>query len=436
MHQIVHIIRRWGLPALCALLTLTKAWAQESEINPNNENRIFDDEIHSVQLHPAGAPLLLPIINLQVKQNALQLEFDHLGPDIKDYSYTLRHCNSDWQPSELDEHEYIDGFTEDRITTIHNSLNTLMQYTHYSLGLPSANMRWTRSGNYLLKIYDKDNDDALVLVRRFCVIEPFWVLEAKFQSAAMASKYDTHHEIDFSINTKDIRVPVPKTDINAFVLQNGRWDNAIGPLQPAFLRGNQLVFDFQDKIIFPAGKEWRYFDIRTFDFKGDNVKAIRQMDRYYEVTLRPDKSRAGHPYQYNGDINGRFSIENRNINQVVLQCEYAKVLFNIERPLPEEDADVYVFGELTDWQLKPEFKMDYNHAAKAYYCEAMLKQGYYNYEYVVVDRETGKADENGFEGNSHQTYNVYTILVYFRTFGDRYERLMGMTSIDSRDWRQ
>lgn len=418
------------------ILLAPKGFAQETNPNPRNENRILDEEIRTVQLHLAGAPLTLPFVDLKVQQNSLLLEFDHLGPDIKDYTYSLRHCNSDWQPSELDDNEYIDGFTEDRITTVHNSLNTLMQYTHYSLGLPNSNMRWTRSGNYLLQLYDNDNDKALVLVRRFCVVEPLWRFETQFRNPALASKYDTHHEIDFIVTHKGMRVPVPQNDIKAYVLQNGRWDNMIGPLTPQFVRGEQLVFDFQDKILFPAGKEWRFFDIRTFDFKGDNVKAIREMDAYYEVTLRPDKTRANHSYQYHGDLNGRYSIENRNPNQVLLQCEFAKVLFNIERPLPEEAADVYVFGELSDWQLKPEFKMEYNHAAQAYYCEAMLKQGYYNYQYVVVKHGSTTFDEEGFEGNSHETGNLYSILIYFRTFGDRYERLMGAASIDSRSGRQ
>ncbi|MBK7939529.1 MAG: hypothetical protein IPJ82_21670 [Lewinellaceae bacterium] len=78
--------------------------------------------------------------------------------------------------------------------------------------------------------------------------------------------------------------------------------------------------------------------------------------------------------------------------------------------------------------------MEFSPEAKAYYCESpLLKQGYYNYEYQVVNRETGKADENGFEGNWFETSNLYTILVYFKTFGDRYDRLMSAVSIDSKD---
>lgn len=410
------------------------AQPEPDEENPRNESLTLDENIRSAQLYLAGAPLTLPIVELKAGFNTLILEFDHLDTDLKDYVYTIVHCNSDWQPSELNDQEYIDGFTEDRIIDITTSLNTLAQYTHYRLGLPNRNMRWARSGNYLLKVFDNDDDRRLVLARRFMVVEPLWRVDAKFVSPAVVSKLNTHHEIDFSVVHRGMRIPNPQNDVKAVVLQNGRWDNAIGPLKPFITRDESLVFDFQDKIIFPAGKEWRYFDMRTFQYRGDRVKTIDEKDDFYEVTLLTDLDLSGSTTGYRGDLNGRFSIENQNFNQTLDQCDYAKVLFSISRQLPFDDEDVYVFGELTDWQLKPEWKMEYSAEAKAYYVESpLLKQGFYNYEYLVVKRETGVIDPDGLEGNWHETSNLYTILVYFRTFGDRYDRLMSAVTIDSRD---
>jgi hypothetical protein len=294
-------------------------------------------------------------------------------------------------------------------------------------------MRWTKSGNYLLKIFDNTDDKNLVLVRRFCVVEPSWRIDAHFVKTAAVSKMNTHHEIDFAVNYGTVRITNPQNDVKAFVLQNGNWSNTLGPIQPYISRGEQLIYDYQDKIVFPAGKDWRLFDIRTFDVRGENVKSVVEQPTWYEVTLKPDKSRAGLPAIYRGDINGRFSIQNLNANQTTLQCDYAKVLFSILQNSPLEDDDVYVFGELTDWQLKPEFKMEYSNEARAYVCEAWLKQGFYNYEYRVVSRRSGEVDEEGFEGNWYETPNKYTILTYFRPFGARYERLMGAVTIDSKN---
>ena len=426
--------RRAGIVVLLALLPLFLFSQTQDEENPRNESLTLDDDIRSAQLYLAGAPLTLPIVEIKTGFNTLILQFDHMGTDLKDYVYTIVHCNSDWQPSELADNEYIDGFTEDRIVELENSLNTLTQYTHYTLGLPNRNMRWTRSGNYLLKVYDNDDERRLVLTRRFMVVEPLWRVDAKFVSPASVSKLNTHHEIDFSVTHRGTRIPNPQNDVKTYILQNGRWDNAVGPLKPYITREESLVYDYQDKVVFPAGKEWRYFDIRTFEYRGDRVKTIDQKIDYYEVTLLTDQDRSEGSTGYRGDLNGRFSIENRNFNQTLFQCDYAKVLFSISRKTPLENADVYVFGELTDWQIKPEWKMEFSPEAEAYYVESpLLKQGFYNYEYHVINRESGIADPEGFEGNWHETANQYTMLVYFRTFGDRYERLMAAVSVDSRD---
>jgi hypothetical protein len=396
------------------------------------ENQTLDDNIRSAQLFLKGAPLTLPVVDLKAALNTLALEFDHLSDESKDYVYTIEHCNSDWRPSELDESEYINGYAEDRITSIESSFNTLSNYTHYTLGLPNANMRWSRSGNYLLKIFDDDDERKLVLVRRFMVVEPQWAVDAKLVSPAIVSKLNTHHEIDFTVRHKGARIFNPQNEVKAFVLQNGRWDNALGPFKPYITRNEEEVFDYQDKTVLPAGKEWRHFDMSSFEYRGDAVRDIRSKYDFYEVTLNTDEDRAHSRLNLKGDINGRYSVENKNFNQNKLQCDYAKVLFSVSKNAPLEGKDVYVFGELTDWQISPKWKMEYSAEVKAYYLESpLLKQGVYNYEYRVVDAETGEIDPDGFEGNWHETSNLYTIFVYYRPFGERYDRLVAAATINS-----
>ena len=417
------------LTCLIALLPSGILHAQDEGIR--YENYIYDDDIRTVQLHLNGASQTNPMLELRPPNGALVLEFDHLGGDIKDYLYTFVHCNSNWEPSDLVDNEYIEGYNEDRILEFENSLNTLTPYVHYTLRLPNSNMRWTKSGNYLLKIYDNDDEKRLVLTRRFLVVESQWGIEAQFVRPARVDKFDTHHEIDFTINYRNFRIQNPQQDVKAYVMQNFRWDNMIGPLPPFAQRETKLVYDYQDKVVFPAGKEWRFFDMRAFDSRGEGVKRMSEKDDYYEVTLYTEQSRGTSSYLFRADLNGKYAIDNKQYNQTLAECDYAKVLFSLTQNAPLEDADVYVFGELSDWRLLPEFKMEYLPEAKAYIAEPFLKQGYYNYEFVTVDRKTGRMNEDTFEGNWYETRNDYTILVYFRAFGDRYERLMGSSTIVS-----
>lgn len=402
------------------------------EANLENNNYIYDSDIRSAQLLLEGGSLLLPIVDLNAANYVLRLQFDHLGEDIMDYSYVLIHCNSDWQPSELDESQYISGYAENRIDSILVSQGTILDYTHYFVKLPNSNVHWTKSGNYLLKVIDNANDRQVVLMRRFLVVEPQWSIEPKFVQAADVAKLHTHQEIDLNVNFKSSIVRAPMTDVKIFILQNSRWDNSIGPVAPRGTSGNLAQFDYQDKLVFPAGLEFRDFDIRTLDFKGDFIKRIDRFPDRIEVTLKTDRSRYASQLNSRLDVNGRYLIDNTTVNRSLLQSEYCKVLFSISQNAPLEDEDVYIFGELTDWDLKPEFKMEYSEEAKAYYCETLLKQGYYNYMYQVVDRNTGRPSDHGFEGNWFETGNKYTILAYYRPFNTRYDRLMATITIDTK----
>lgn len=389
-------------------------------------------DVKTVQLSVNNYLLSYPILDLKSSNGLLALEFDHLGSDLKDYIYTIRHCNSDWRPSDLLEGEYISGFTEDRILDFYNSFNTLRTYVHYSLKLPNANMRWAVSGNYVLEVYDNDNDRALVLRQRFSVVEASpWYVTPQFVRATSARKMDTHQEIDFTVNTKNMRIAYPNKEIKAYVLQNGRWDNAIGPLAPPFMRQDQLVFDLQDSIVFGGSKEWRFFNMRTFDIRGEGVRKIQQKPDNFVVNLQRDVNRAERPYVSMADINGRFIIENTTQGQSVRQCDYAEVIFWLDTPQELEEKEVYVYGALSNWELMPEFKMQYDKSIHAYVAYPLLKQGYYNYQYAVYDPITQEMDLATFEGDSFETENNYSFLIYYRPFGQRYERLMAIHNINS-----
>jgi len=220
--------------------------------------------------------------------------------------------------------------------------------------------------------------------------------------------------------------------VRAAVLQNGRWDNAITDLKPFFTRINELVFDYQDKIVFPAGREFRYLDLRSLRFKSENISAIESYRDGYEVILYKDEKRTNQSFFTREDINGRYVIESYDENDFDLASDYANVLFTLYSPAPL-NADVYLMGAISDWQPKEEFKMVYNSAINGYVIKALLKQGYYEYAYgVVPDIEGAQAlDMEETEGNSYETQNNYTIIIYYRPFGSRYDQVIGAVTFDS-----
>ena len=393
-----------------------------------NYDFVYRDNIHAVKFHINGLPLSNPIIDLN-SSSRLVLSFDDLNDDITDYVYQIVHCDMNWKPSELDELDYIDGFNGERIADYNFSYNTLKDYTHYDLFLPNQDLRWTISGNYLLHIWEDNEERRPVITRRFMVAESKVRIGGELVAPSKVDKYRSHQEIDFLVNHKGLDIRNPRREITAVVLQNGRWDNAISGLKPVFIKGEDLLFDFQDKIVFPAGKEFRFLDMRTFRYLTEKMADMVERDTEYDIALFKEEARTFKNFRSYEDINGRFLIDHQEREDADIEGDYATIFFSVGVTQELFDTDVYLFGALTDWQIQDKYQLKYNPAVGAYVGKVLLKQGFYNYFYVGVPAGSDQIDYETFEGNWHETENEYTILIYYRPFGQRYDSLIAVRTL-------
>ncbi len=407
----------------CPLCLFAQADEEYVYALPRNYDFVYVDNIRSVRLHPKAVETGYPLLELGAG-NPLLLSFDDMDADAKNYYYTVEHCNADWSPSErVLKFDYIQGYTEDRIVTWSNSFNTLTPYTHYELELPNENMSFRYSGNYLLKVYLDTDEKDLILTRRFMVVETRFDVEPQLRRAADVGKLRTHQELDFTVLHPNIRVNMPQAEIRTAVLQNGRWGNAVTDLQPLFQRDDALMYDYQDKVVFPAVKEFRPLDLRNLQFRGPQVRVIRSTRYDWYVELFEDFVRPDLVYMFRRDLNGRWFPENRDIQGSDLRAEYINVTFTLQTE-EQYDGDVYLIGGFSDWQPLPRFRLSYVAEKKGYQLTALLKQGYYDYMYAWVPKGGGPFDLARFEGNAMETENEYLFLVYHRPFGQLYDRLV------------
>jgi hypothetical protein len=409
--------------------TLGNLSAQNSQVF---SDEVFADYIRSVKFHIEGIPLSAPLIDLN-SNTRLVLTFDDLQGDGKDYKYSIHHCNADWTPSNLAEMEYLVSFQEEYINDYEFSFNTRTNFTNYLLALPNRDIGWTKSGNYILKVFDVTDDRFLVFTRRFMVVETGFKVMGRVINPRDVSLTQTHQEIDFFVGHKGIDIRNPQTEVYASVLQNGRWDNAIIGLPPRFSRGEELNFDYQNRVVFPAGKEFRFLDIRTLNSKAEKIERIDRLVTHFEVRVRPEPDRETAPYLFEQDINGKFVIQTFDAQDQDLAADYADVFFQLKSSVNFSDHDVYIIGGFTDWLPMPWAKMAYNPAVSGYVGKVRMKQGFYNYAYGLVPSNGGPVDYAEFEGNWYETENDYLILAYYRPFGERYDRLMGAAVINSND---
>jgi len=446
-----------SLLLLCFSLT---TFAQYEDLR--SDDFIYKSNIRTVRFHLNGLPVSNPIVDLG-RSATMLLTFDDMEGDDKNYSYRIRHYNMDWTESDMDEADFINGFAEGDIRDFGYAFNTKTNFTHYALMLPNEDLIFSISGNYTVTVFDSDLEEN-VLTRRFVVVEPIVTVTEQLMRPARTDKQDTHHEFDFSVKHEQVGIKRPLMELSATVLQNGRWDNALTNIKPRFSNRGVSEFDYQDKVIFPAGLEFRYADLRSLDGRQLGVFNVEEAEDGFDVTLKKDKKRFQKGFSSYIDINGDFVIENidnqapgRGIIQSLqntndndarltssirsqfsstaedyieesgvnsMAADYAYVTFSLVSPTEYYDHDVYIFGKLTDWQVKPDFKLNYNDKYKAYIGEAFLKQGFHNYYYVRVPKKGGKPDWAEIEGNWYETENEYTILVYYRGFTDRYDRVV------------
>ena len=397
-------------------------FAQDEKPKLVYDNMKYEKRIQTILFSKLNVDDRYPMVALNSAEQ-LQLSFDILGNKNEYFQYTLVHCDANWNPTNLQQNEYLQGSTFEQITDVKFSNNTFVKYVHYTLVLPNENLKPMIAGNFLVKVYRNFDEEDLVLTRRMLVINVGVNIDGKATMAQTAQNRYTKQEINFSVNYKGYTMPNPFEDVKVVVMQNGRWDNSITGIKPMFIRDNVLDYNFSDQILFNGGNEFRYFDIRNLRAVSINVRG-KTLDTVYHVHLINDESRGSKQYVQYIDNDGKRVIANKdNGTSGELDGDYAFANFYLMSmdPVPQ---DVYVFGDFTDWKLLPEYKMRFNQNRGRYDLEVPLKQGRYEYFYVVKD-ENGKPSETTFEGSSSQAENEYLILVYHKNVKYKYDELIG-----------
>lgn len=386
-------------------------------------HEILDRQLHTLQVVVNDDPLLAPIMNLG-GGNHLEIGFDEFSHEYHRYIYKVEHCNADWSPStEIFESDYMNGFNGEPIEDYEKSFNTTVLYTHYSLRIPNENISLKLSGNYKLTVYNDEGDEPVpVLTACFSLVEPGVGIGATVSTNTDIDFNKSHQQVDFSVNYGLVKVIDPHRELKTVVMQNRRWDNCVVNPKPNIQAANKIEFTHNRQLIFPAGNEYHKFEILDVHIPTLNVDRMEWFDPYYHATLYPNQTARN--YLYDEDQNGAFIIRNSDDEDVATTCDYVFTHFTLKSPqLP--GGEVYLNGEWTYNRFIPEYRMTYNRETQAYEATALLKQGYYNYNYLFVPDGETQGNSGRTDGNFYETENEYIILVYHRPNGGRYDKLVG-----------
>lgn len=389
------------------------------------KNQIFKESIHTVELKDESTQSTFPLIYLN-RGAQLTLRFDDLADEVKDYSYTLIHCDDQWNQSDLFPNDYLTGFEEEQISTYDFSVNTTRNYIHYSISFPNSNIQINKSGNYILLVFENFDRNNVVFTQKF------YVAETKVEITPLPTTpvdYDhryTHQEIDFNVNYSLVNCDDPFNEISVVILQNNRYDNAINGLKPKFIRDKELLYNFDSENVFEGGNEYRVFDSRDLLNGGQGIEQILYIDTAQHIVLQQDEKRAYMQYSTQFDHNGNFYIGAKPYRSPYTEADYTQVHFRLPYPKELAEGVVYVNGAFSGNELNIQHRMFYQDSLQRYEADLLLKQGVYDYSYLYKPGNKQKANWVTLEGSHYQTENLYTIFVYYQSFSDNAKQLIGV----------
>lgn len=394
------------------VLMIQTIYGQVEEVNP-------PDFIKTINFKGDTNESQLPVLKYG---DYVDLEFDVLNGNEDDYYYTIEYFNFDWTPSVLVKSEYLDGIDNQRIRTYENSFNTYQIYSHYKLRIPNQQTKRLKiSGNYMLNIYDEDSE--LVFSRKFMIYENMAGIGINIKRSRDIADIEFKQRVEISIVPNDIQLNNPKENVKIIVVQNNNLNTAITNLKPQFTMGNQLIYRYNEEASFWGGNEYLYFDNKDVRGANSGIQRIDLEDLYHNY-LFTNSSRADKPYTYNPDINGNYLINNIDAENPSIEADYVWIHFSLLSNSDLEGKDIHIYGNFNNYNIDDSNKMIYDAYDKVFRCSLLLKQGFYNYKYVVVENNNG-LNEGAVSGNFYQTENNYKVIAYFRDLGKRYDRIIG-----------
>lgn len=399
------------------------------KIDLNNSKKLeykdmsYEEEIKTVQLYPntgnSRDVLESPIAPLN--QNTLTLEFDDLVESHEDYRVMLIHCNSDWTKSKLKPLDYLSVYNEFMITNFEYSVDTKIGYIHYAFKVPNVKI----SGNYLLVAYRGSDTKDIILSKRFMIYERNVGINILSNRIGLTSVDRGRQKVDFEVSYGQFEILNPQDQVNVVIRQNQRWDNAMTNIQPQFVKEGQQLLEyrfFDRESNFYAGNEYRFFDLRSLRYPGQNVLKVDLSTYPNTAYIMNERGRGTQAYAQYDDINGDYYIQNTDTGDGQVQSDYVNVVFNLQLD-SQFESDVYVVGKMNNYD--PRSKM-LNMGNGQFKYETILKQGFYNYQYLVKGAES---NSNLVEGDHFETENRYEILIYFQPLNLPAEILIGYAPV-------
>ena len=381
---------------------------------------ILDDNFSSLYITKNGNWDNESLVDLNSHEQ-LEISFDCLSDEIvPDLYYRVKFCNYDWTlNTNLFESEYIDGINEIRIDDYNNSFNTTVDYSNYKFSFPNNDLKPKLSGNYLIEVYS--GDEEIILTACVYVLNPLVDIKGGVTNHTLLGNNNHYQQVDFDLSY-NLKTTNPSEELKVVVKQNNRLDNMVTAPTPNFIQANTLVFKNNSKLVFDAGNEFFRFDSSSKQLGGMGIEDVDFKNPYYHFYLTKKQLNDPNAYHYDQTQQGKVIYRLRDNKDVSTEGDYFWMHFSFQSDKDIPNNEVYLNGDFTYHSFSPNYQLKYNSQTKTYEIDLLLKQGIYNYQYLMRDK-LGKLVN--LQGDFFQTKNSYNVYVYFFDKMDRYYQLVG-----------
>lgn len=398
---------------------------------PDEKVLRLDDHVYEYQFKTvlfyqekenANTDMIYPPIIPLGSANPLVLEFDELVTEYHNYYLKIIHCNADWSKSMLADMEFLFEYNEYLTDRYNIASATNVPYIHYRFVLPPVKV----SGNFIAKVYREGNEKDVVITRKFMVYSSLVNINANINFSDVVQYRNEDQQLNMAIRYSGLTIYNPRDELKVLIRQNYRTETQKS-LKPLFINESDQILEynyFDGENTFMGWNEFRTFDARSLLYLGLHVAQVNLKGSQPQLILEEDQPRWGAPYTQLPDINGAFAIESSDTKRTSLDPDYVWVTFTLLAEKPYE-GKVYIFGGLSDWRQDLNCRMSYLPETKRYTATLQLKQGFYNYNYLLDPFAADKRAPHIIEGNHSQTTNNYEIFVYTRFLGKRNDELIG-----------
>ena len=392
--------------------------------------QIFDENIKTLQILPNGESLMLPVLELG-SADEIVISFDELSYEASNFYYKIVHCDAYWEESDLASMEYLDGFDGGMIDMYDYSVNTTVNYIHYTLQLPNDDVQLKLSGNYVVLIArDGDFENGVVATACFSLVEPMVDINVEMNGRTMKELNGRYQAVALDVMVEGVESRDKMQDFIVVVRQNNRLDNEAYLTRPTYVNGGRLRYENREELIFEGGNQYRSIDFSSRYTYGGGIDHIEFDRDMYHVVLEADASRANNKEAYAMDAHGGYVINLQKNNYPDTEADYMWVHFYYPAEVPYLEGRMYIDGDLTQNLVDNKSEMIYDLSEKCYVRSLLLKQGGYNYVYALKAKNREELSVIQTEGSFWESRNRYDVMVYFRPFGARYDRLVGMRSVE------